>query len=162
IDEPTGAGGPGLDRGARRDGGHRGHRVVARRPVCFLAARRPSAGGLVTVCQHSAGRPLRGGRVLRPLPCRDRRELSPPPDGPLAAASGRTRRGRPRARVVAAETPGVTEAPEGPPLWGGGGLESSIERRAGRFFHRETRRDASGRVVARNEAEVKFVLGSGN
>jgi predicted CXXCH cytochrome family protein len=41
-------------------------------------------------------------------------------------------------------------------------LEYSIERRDGRVLHQETRRDASGRIIARNEAEVQFVLGSGS
>jgi Flp pilus assembly protein TadD len=41
------------------------------------------------------------------------------------------------------------------------GLQYSIEHRDGRVFHQETRRDASGRIVARNEAEVQFVIGSG-
>ena len=110
---------------------------------------RPSAGRLVAVRQHPAGRPLRGGRVLRPLPCRDCRELSPPPDGPLARTG---RRG---------EIPGLVEAADGRTLFEAEGLDtrssaatvaSFIARRAASF----------GRVVARNEAEVKFVLGSGN
>src|SRR5207248_3744470 len=58
----------------------------------------------------------------------------------------------------------VTEADEadGRPLFEANGLEYSIERRNGRVFHQETRRDPSGRIVARNEAEVQFVLGSGS
>lgn len=42
-----------------------------------------------------------------------------------------------------------------------GDLAYSIDRRDGRVFHRETRRDASGRVVGTTEAEVRYVLGSG-
>jgi Flp pilus assembly protein TadD len=59
----------------------------------------------------------------------------------------------------------ATEAGEeagGRPLFKAGGLEYSIERRNGRVYHQETRRDSSGRVVARNEGEVQFALGSGN
>ena len=41
------------------------------------------------------------------------------------------------------------------------GLQYSIENRAGRVVHKETRRDASGRVIAQNEAEVQFAVGSG-
>jgi hypothetical protein len=41
------------------------------------------------------------------------------------------------------------------------GFEYSVERRGGRVFHIEVRRDARGRIIARNEAEVRFVLGSG-
>ncbi len=57
-------------------------------------------------------------------------------------------------------TPG-TEA-DGRVLFEADGLEYAIERRDGHVFHRETRRDSSGVVIARNEAEVRFVLGSGN
>jgi hypothetical protein len=42
-----------------------------------------------------------------------------------------------------------------------GDLTYSIERRDGRVFHRETRRDKSGRVIATTEPEVRYVLGSG-
>jgi Flp pilus assembly protein TadD len=41
------------------------------------------------------------------------------------------------------------------------GLQYSIESREGHVFHRETRRDPSGLLVARNEAEVQFAVGSG-
>ena len=41
------------------------------------------------------------------------------------------------------------------------GLEYSIEQRNGRVFHLETRRDASGRIIVRNEAEIQFAVGSG-
>jgi predicted CXXCH cytochrome family protein len=57
------------------------------------------------------------------------------------------------------EPPGA--AAGGRPLFVSNGLEYSIEKRDGRTLHQETRRDASGRVVARTEAEVQFVLGSG-
>ena len=41
------------------------------------------------------------------------------------------------------------------------GLEYSIENRDGHVFHREARRDASGNLIAQNEAEVQFAVGSG-
>jgi hypothetical protein len=41
------------------------------------------------------------------------------------------------------------------------GLDYSVENRGGRVFHVESRKDASGAVVARHEAEVQFALGSG-
>jgi hypothetical protein len=40
-------------------------------------------------------------------------------------------------------------------------LTYSIERRDGRVFHRESRRDRSGREVASAEAEVRYAIGSG-
>ncbi len=70
--------------------------------------------------------------------------------------------GRSLAPVAAAAIPALDEAADGRTLFEAEGLEYSIERRDGRVFHRETRRDPSGRVVARNEAEVQYVLGSGN
>jgi Flp pilus assembly protein TadD len=41
------------------------------------------------------------------------------------------------------------------------GLEYSVERRGDRVFHKEIKRDAGGRVVSRNEAEARYVIGSG-
>jgi Tfp pilus assembly protein PilF len=41
------------------------------------------------------------------------------------------------------------------------GLQYSIANRDGRVIHQETRRDASGQIIARNEAEVQFAVGSG-
>jgi Flp pilus assembly protein TadD len=41
------------------------------------------------------------------------------------------------------------------------GLEYSIEEQDGRVVHREARRDADGRVIAENRAEIRYVLGSG-
>jgi cytochrome c-type biogenesis protein CcmH/NrfG len=63
---------------------------------------------------------------------------------------------------VGAATADLGDAGDGRPLFRAGGLDYSIERRDGRVFHCEARRDASGRVVARNEAEVRYVLGSGS
>ncbi len=69
--------------------------------------------------------------------------------------------GRSLAPIDAATVIGGDEA-DGRVLFQANGLDYSIERRDGRVFHQETRRDSSGRVIARNEAEVQFVLGSGN
>jgi len=41
------------------------------------------------------------------------------------------------------------------------GLQYSIENRDGRVIHKETRWDASGHIIAQNEAEVRFAVGSG-
>ena len=65
--------------------------------------------------------------------------------------------GRSLSPIAAAATPGGDEA-AGRLLFEAQGLEYSIERRDGRVYHQETRRDASGRIVARNEAEVRYVL----
>jgi Flp pilus assembly protein TadD len=54
-----------------------------------------------------------------------------------------------------------TGAGDGRPLFERNGLQYSVEHRDGHVFHQETRRDPSGRIVARNEVEVQFVLGSG-
>jgi predicted CXXCH cytochrome family protein len=63
---------------------------------------------------------------------------------------------------IAAATVTVGDDAGGRPLFQAHGLEYSIERRDGRVFHQETRRDAAGRIIARNEAEVQFVVGSGS
>jgi Flp pilus assembly protein TadD len=47
------------------------------------------------------------------------------------------------------------------PLFVAQGFEYSVEDRDGHVIHLETRRDASGRVIARAEGEVRFVVGSG-
>ena len=41
------------------------------------------------------------------------------------------------------------------------GVQYTIERRDQRVFHKATRRDAAGSVLAEIEAEVRFALGSG-
>ena len=99
--------------------------------------------------EYPPGGEVCGGFCLHPLPCGDRRDLPPAPDGPLPRA--RSRR-RPSTRGDEAS---------GRPLFEAQGLEYSIENRDGHVIHQETRRDASGRIIARNEAEVQFVLGSG-
>jgi tetratricopeptide (TPR) repeat protein len=42
------------------------------------------------------------------------------------------------------------------------GFRYEVEDRGGRVVHRETRRDSRGRVIARNEAEVRYAIGSGS
>jgi Tfp pilus assembly protein PilF len=42
------------------------------------------------------------------------------------------------------------------------GFEYSAQRRDGRTFHLQTRRDRQGRVIAHAEGEVRYVLGSGS
>ena len=49
----------------------------------------------------------------------------------------------------------------GPIRFEAGGFEYSIENRNGHVIHVETRRSPSGRLVAQQEAEVQYVLGSG-
>jgi hypothetical protein len=49
----------------------------------------------------------------------------------------------------------------GPVLFAAGRFEYSIERRGNHVYHVETGRDATGRAVDRNDAEVRFMLGSG-
>jgi predicted CXXCH cytochrome family protein len=63
---------------------------------------------------------------------------------------------------VAAAAATVGDEGSGRPLFTAHGLEYSIERRGGGLWHQETRRDPAGRVIARNEAEVKYILGSGS
>ncbi len=62
----------------------------------------------------------------------------------------------------------IGHADKGPPITAAAGLpfetegvEYTIERRGERVFHKATRRDAAGSVLAEIEAEVRFTLGSG-
>src|SRR5262249_36593676 len=41
------------------------------------------------------------------------------------------------------------------------GFHYPVERRGDRVIHEETRRDAQGRVIARNRGEARFAVGSG-
>lgn len=41
------------------------------------------------------------------------------------------------------------------------GLDYTFETKGGRVVHREARRDSAGRVIAENQAEILYVLGSG-
>jgi predicted CXXCH cytochrome family protein len=68
--------------------------------------------------------------------------------------------GRSLAPIASAEATGGAVA-GGRALFAADGLEYSIENRNGEVFHRETRRDSAGVLIAQNEAEVRFALGSG-
>ncbi len=48
-----------------------------------------------------------------------------------------------------------------PPFFEAQGLRYAILETDGRMIHREERRDPSGRIIAENQAEVRYVLGSG-
>jgi predicted CXXCH cytochrome family protein len=69
--------------------------------------------------------------------------------------------GRSLAPIAASPVPGDDEA-GGRPVFEAQGFEYTIERRDGHVIHQETRRDPSGRILARTEAEVQYVLGSGS
>jgi Flp pilus assembly protein TadD len=71
-----------------------------------------------------------------------------------------------RSLVPIAEAPAAGGEDRGggadaPPRFEAQGLQYAVEHRGGRVFHTETRRDDLGRIIARNEAEVQYVLGSG-
>jgi len=68
--------------------------------------------------------------------------------------------GRSLAPIALAPATGADDG-SGQVLFEAQGLEYSIEKRDGRVIHQETRRDAAGRIIARNEAEVQFAVGSG-
>ena len=102
----------------------------------------------IALQERPPGGEVRGGRRVRALPCGDRRDVPQAPDGPLArpTSSSRTIPGRgPRRPLVPGPGPGVLG-----------------RARGDRVFHKETKRDADGRVVSRNEAEARYVIGSGS
>ena len=53
------------------------------------------------------------------------------------------------------------DATRGRPLFEAQGFEYAIENRDGHVIHKETRRDASGRIIVQNEGEVTYAVGSG-
>ena len=67
--------------------------------------------------------------------------------------------GRSLGDVRSVTIPGQDSLPS--PLFQAQGLEYAVERRGDRVFHTEIKREAGGRVVARNEAEARYVIGSG-
>ncbi len=111
--------------------------TVRRQLSCFALSEHP-AGGEIS----------RGCRVCR-LPREEQRNLPPASDGPLP----RSDRGRPHVRRATWEPAGLSSRVKA--------SNTPIELRDGHVFHQETRRDASGRIVTRSEAEVQFVVGSG-
>jgi hypothetical protein len=79
------------------------------------------------------------------------------------AAMGRTFRQHPMGRSLAPITEAPVRGDEAGDrvLFEAQGLQYAIENREGHLIHKETRRDASGRAIAHNEAEVRFAVGSG-
>jgi Flp pilus assembly protein TadD len=80
--------------------------------------------------------------------------------GEIAKTYRRHPMGRSLSPIATATATGGDEG-NGRPLFEAQGLQYSIERREGRVIHKETRRDTSGRIVAQNEGEVRYVVGSG-
>ena len=126
--------------------------------------RRGTCAGLSTgtaalraICRPVAAKPLEEytpygqlcrERGMRTLSCRDLRNLQPPSYGPFAPTGRGRTGGRSReARPIAA--------------FDAGSSHFTIEQRDGRLFHRESRSDEQGRIVAEVEAEVTYALGSG-
>jgi tetratricopeptide (TPR) repeat protein len=71
--------------------------------------------------------------------------------------------GQSAAIAAEAPTPGL-EGPTEPARisFEAKGLEYSVERRDGRIYHSEVRKDSSGRVVAKVEVEAAYAIGSGH
>jgi hypothetical protein len=68
--------------------------------------------------------------------------------------------GRSMSPAAEAPTPGLDEQ-KSRVEFTAGGLEYAIERRDGRIFHSETRKDARGQIIVSKEAEVTYEVGSG-
>lgn len=78
----------------------------------------------------------------------------------IASSYGRHPMGVSLGPIASAPTEAIGSAAAAP-LFSAQGLEYAIEDRHGRVVHVESRRDSAGRPIARNEAEVSYVLGSG-
>ena len=75
-----------------------------------------------------------------------------------------TYRGHPMGRslVPVADAPAATVPPENdPPQFEWRDFRYTVERLGGRFIHKESRQDATGRTIALIEADVQYALGSG-
>ena len=80
------------------------------------------------------------------------------------AEIGESYRLHPMGRSLSPITPATASSVEnnaGAALFEAGGLQYSVENRGGHVIHLETRRSASGGIVAQSTAEVQFTLGSG-
>ncbi len=84
--------------------------------------------------------------------------------GEIASTYRRHPMGRSLAPIeeAAAAEPAFDQSADGRTLFQADGLDYSIVRRGGRVFHREARRNGPGQPAIVDEAEVKYVLGSGN
>ncbi len=69
--------------------------------------------------------------------------------------------GRSLAPIATAPSVGANQS-DGLTTFMAGLSQFTIERRGGREFHSESRRDQQGRIVAQVEAEVKYAVGSGS
>ena len=117
-------------------------------PETFATGPLAGGGQKLSLSQHSPRGQICRGRRLCPLSCGDRRDLPLTPNGSLTIAD------HPE------NTPGI-ESSAGAVLFEAGGLQYSIENRGGHVMHVETRRAASGEIVAQTAAEVQFTVGSG-
>jgi tetratricopeptide (TPR) repeat protein len=78
----------------------------------------------------------------------------------IAEAYSRHPMGRSLGPIAAARSMGVEIGSDGP-RFEVRGLVYAVEHDGERVIHREVRPDAMGRIIAQNEAEVQYVIGSG-
>jgi Flp pilus assembly protein TadD len=62
---------------------------------------------------------------------------------------------------IEADTAKDSRPTDGPAEFVSQGLHYSVEHQSDRVIHRETRRNPSGQIIAENQADVRYVLGSG-
>ena len=115
--------------------------LIGRHPHARAAAARIE----LALQEHPPRREVRGGRGVCALPCGDRR-----------GRTATTRWDARSARSTSRQFPDTDS-----PSFQAQGLEYSVERRGDRVFHKEIKRDASGKVVSQIEAEARYVIGSG-
>jgi hypothetical protein len=118
---------------------------------------KPRTSGVASVRRWEAGSPYKN---TRPGVKYVGDEACLPCHGEIATAYRRHPMGRSLSPIESAQPAGGDER-GGRPLFEARGLEYAIDRRDGRVIHKETRRDASGRAVGRNQGEVRYVVGSG-
>jgi Flp pilus assembly protein TadD len=144
-----------------------------RRAIRFLIAAVVVSGSAAAVAWWQSPRSSRPRRAVHPLDATSPYANTRPGVGYVGDAAcirchaeiAETYRQHPMGRSLSsidAAKATIGDEVDGRVLFEADGLEYAIERRDGHVFHQETRRDASGRVIARNEAEVRFALGSGS
>ena len=115
---------------------------MAERSCCSL----PTGDRELTVQEHRLGRGFRGDAVC--AKCHE--QLSRPYQHHAM--------GRSADMAGTANTPGLSEAKG--VAFEARGFEYAVELRNGKVVHSETRKGATGEVVARIEAEIAYVIGS--
>ena len=144
-------------------------RMPRRRNVLLSAAVLAVVGSVVGLLTWWTSRDLRPRRIDASSPYSNTRlgvkyvgdEACIRCHGEIAGTYRRHPMGRSAAPIELASLIGDGSQTADRPLFEAQGFEYVIENRDERVIHKETRRDATGHVIAQNQGEVRFTVGSG-